>query len=453
MRPKSGETGKPCKHSRKTNRDCRQKTQMTLQNHATQRFLNTSQVLLKDIGGLDAILTGVQPYGQEITEYYGTKSDLSFLREKAQVHSLVIAPGEIAGASYIIEWIENIPLSPFVWPDTIKMREETKTTYSIAEENDGIVLQNSRAPTNSTRNAAKLIVGSQTLYVCALTKKVEGSTGLTPGCIVYAGTPDQSTRKKIRVALSFALGVYLVELGHTVYNSDWKFLSATSLSAYSLAKRTFDPGPQPIAYLSQRGWQHELDRALLNRLVNALVENYNKLDLGHLSWAYWHACASTVHVAPAQFGAAIEALLRAFNSSNPGKIRTTVLPRPEWKILRGSLAAVVDAANISDDQRRLLTVNLPKLNETSIRSRLADLATVLEIQIGDVEWKAWQRRNAAAHGIPTQDDDVLSSIRDMKLLRTLFDRLLLKITGAADWYIDYASPNHPPRILADPVPF
>jgi hypothetical protein len=38
LRPKSGEAGKPCKHSSKTNRDCRQKTQMTLQNHATQRF-------------------------------------------------------------------------------------------------------------------------------------------------------------------------------------------------------------------------------------------------------------------------------------------------------------------------------------------------------------------------------------------------------------------------------
>jgi len=34
-----------------------------------------------------------------------------------------------------------------------------------------------------------------------------------PGCIIYVGNPDEEFRKKVRTAISFALGVYLVDLG------------------------------------------------------------------------------------------------------------------------------------------------------------------------------------------------------------------------------------------------
>lgn len=41
----------------------------------------------------------------------------------------------------------------------------------------------------------------------------------------------------------------------------------------------------------------------------------------------------------------------------------------------------------------------------------------------------------------------------MKLLMVLFHRMLLAITGAADFYLDYASPGIPIRPLKEPVPF
>lgn len=76
----------------------------------------------------------------------------------------------------------------------------------------------------------------------------------------------------------------------------------------------------------------------------------------------------------------------------------------------------------------------------------------LALQLGDDEDAAWCRRNKAAHGTPIGEGQELAAIRDTKLLRGLFQRLLLWITHAADQYIDYASPNHDYRILKGAPP-
>jgi len=49
--------------------------------------------------------------------------------------------------------------------------------------------------------------------------------------------------------------------------------------------------------------------------------------------------------------------------------------------------------------------------------------------------------------MPIPEGQELAAIRDMKLLRGLFQRMLLRIANAADQYIDYTSPDHPFRRL------
>jgi hypothetical protein len=54
--------------------------------------------------------------------------------------------------------------------------------------------------------------------------------------------------------------------------------------------------------------------------------------------------------------------------------------------------------------------------------------------------------------MPIPEGQELAAIRDMKLLRGLFQRMLLRITNAADQYIDYTSPNHSFRRLEEAPP-
>jgi hypothetical protein len=74
------------------------------------------------------------------------------------------------------------------------------------------------------------------------------------------------------------------------------------------------------------------------------------------------------------------------------------------------------------------------------------------IELGSDEDDAWKRRNDAAHGVPIPEGDELAAIRDMMLLRVLFHRLLLRMSGAADSYVDYVTPGFAYRPVNEPVP-
>jgi len=79
----------------------------------------------------------------------------------------------------------------------------------------------------------------------------------------------------------------------------------------------------------------------------------------------------------------------------------------------------------------------------------AGILSRMKLQFSEEEKAAWRRRNDAAHGRAMEVGTELDVIRDTKLLRGLFDRMLLKLTDASEMYYDYASLNLPIRRLAD----
>lgn len=208
-------------------------------------------------------------------------------------------------------------------------------------------------------------------------------TAPVSGFIVYVGTPDDLTRKKIRTALSLALGVYLVETGHTLYDKEWQVVTATSRSAYSLGRRAFDLPTMPLAPLSDLNRKFDIGRVKLTRMVDRLFAAYDALDLGNLSWADWHARTATVHIAPAHFGAGIEALQHAYVKMHPNTIATTILPRPKWDEVMETIAATIAAASIPDDAKKLLTAKIRSgTNSAPQREILTAIAQAINIDIG-----------------------------------------------------------------------
>ena len=177
--------------------------------------LSTERVLLRNIGGVDAELVGVIPFS--------LKSNTVGLTEKvrqelAQVH--IARTNYIGGepAAYTIDWLENLPSSPFVWPASSRVVSTTQSSRAIALD-DGITITRESEQFRSSNNAAKLNVEGWTFYICALNREDQAGA-IKPGCIVFDGTPDGAFRKKVRTALSLALGLYLVDLGTTHYDSN-----------------------------------------------------------------------------------------------------------------------------------------------------------------------------------------------------------------------------------------
>lgn len=408
--------------------------------------MTTERVLLRNIAGVDAELAGVIPFS--------LKSNTVGLTEKArqewaQVHIAKTSFGAGGPAVYTIDWLENLPSSPFVWPASSRVVTTTQSSRAIALD-DGITITRENERFRSSNNAAKLTVEGWTFYICALDREDQAGA-IKPGCIVFDGTPDDAFRKKVRTALSFALGLFLVDLGTTHYDKDWHIVSTLARSAYTLGRRAFDMGPEQLAPLGPR-YLNELNPAQLNRAITALVRAFEELDLANLSWAYWHACAATPHIAPAHFGAAIESLQNAYIKSHPGVVAESWVPRADWKTLRTNMAAAIDGATISDQAKAALKVKLATFNTVDQRPRLKAVMAAIGLQLGDDEDAAWRRRNKAAHGTPVPEGEELAAIRDMKLLKGLFGRLLLRITNAADQYIDYTSPHFEYRCLANAPP-
>jgi hypothetical protein len=354
-------------------------------------------------------------------------------------------------ACYIIDWLENLPLHPFHWPDSVRTRTETSTTRTFGLGDDGITLFSAGSKESSSSAAAKIVVGGTELYVCALHKR-EGDNLVKPGCILYVGNPDEEFRKKVRVAISFVLGVYLVDIGSVTYSKDWEIVSFTCRSAYSIDHKVLDLVVLPPAPLGMR-WQHEIARVPFARLVNAIFHNYQALDFGNLSWAYWHALCATPHIASVHFGAAIEALLRMYSKTKPNQFPQGIITdRPLWKRFQGQVEEAVSKLELPEAKKDALRKNIGGLNHVHQRDTMDAILKDIGIMLGADESEAWKRRNDAAHGVVMETGGELELIRDIKLLKIMFHRMVLKIVNGADTYLDYVTPGFPMRKLADPVP-
>ncbi len=294
--------------------------------------ITTECACLENIGGVKVRLTGVLPYRVRTSISHRTGQDEHV--EEAKIHALEAMVRGGTDARYTIDWLENLPISPFVWPDFVKTKIETATTRKFGVGDDGITLFSTDAGKSSSRTAAKIVVAGTEIYVCAL-RRSDNDDLVKPGCIIYVGNPDEEFRKKVRTAISFTLGVYLVDLGSAVYSKDWEIISFKFRSAYSIDRKVLDLAVLPPAPMGAR-WQNEIDRVPFARLVNTLFHNYKALDFGNLSWAYWHALCATPHIASVHFGAAIEMLLRQYAAMKPDQFpRGIIADRAIWKRLFG----------------------------------------------------------------------------------------------------------------------
>jgi hypothetical protein len=229
-------------------------------------------------------------------------------------------------------------------------------------------------------------------------------------------------------------------------------ISFRSVNAYSIGKRVFDLPVLPPAPLGPR-FQHEITAPAISRLVNGIYAQYDTLKFGSLSWAYWHALCATTHISGVHFGALIEALQRNYVQAHPDSFHSKLVPdRAKWRCLSREIRKAISRVNLADVDKAILIRKVASINQMPRSETMQRLLKALEIELGEDERRAWARRDHAAHGNEIKQEDQLEAIRDSKLLRGIFDRMILRITSGSNSYHDYASLNFPIRNLSDPVP-
>jgi hypothetical protein len=360
----------------------------------TVRF-STETTEFQNISGITATATGVAPFSYATTANYqkGTQA----FKETAQVHYIEGRLQDADHAKYTIDWLENVSRKPFVWPHSISTKTTTAETRTIAADRDGITISGSSESIGLSNSCVRFFVAGMQVYLCASWQKSEDGR-IKPGCLIYLGAPDEGMRSKIRDALSFSLGMYLVYLGSTAFTENWETVSFKSVSAYSIDRRVFDLIVLPPAPFRGRFQfpSEDLVPAALSRMVNSIYSAYDDLKFRSLSWAYWHARCATVHIAPVHFGAAIEALQRRFIDAHPDQFRTKVVAdRRVWSNLASEIAEAIAKLPIADNDKKMLFDGVGGLNRLPQRIITEQVVRSIGIEIGVDESEAWKRRNDA----------------------------------------------------------
>jgi len=408
----------------------------------TIRIAN-ERVELTNIGNVSAAFVGI------LTRSVSTSHDERGIPVKREVAKVQRIEGSMPGAGpalYTVDWLSNVSGHSLLLPDFV--RTEAKTTTTRTFGSDGLVRVGNDETSSFGRSAVKLTVSGVELFLCVTGEK---SDQLRPGYILYLRTPDADFRRKVRDCLSYALGIYLVHLGTTTYTSDWHTVEFSSISAYSMDMKAFRLVNLPPAPLHET-WRDGVDARMLSCAVNGIFASYDDLKFGNLAWAYWHAQAATPHIAGVHFGAAIEALLRRYSERHPDSIPSKPIPDTQvWKSFSRQVAALIAELRVDDASKSLLMSSLGSFNRLPLKALLEKVAGHLGITLGNEELSAWKRRDDAAHGNDREPGDELNLIRDNKLLRILFNRLLLRMTNASDRYHDHYTIGHKVRKLEEPT--
>lgn len=372
-------------------------------------------------------------------------------KQKAKVQSLTaLVRPDVAGV-YTIDWLENLDKESGIWIGSIIKDHQQTTDKRTFGYDDRVELAGGENVSHTvTKRVLEMVIGGLRLYLCSAAPEYAKGRA-KPGYILYCGTPDEDERKKIREILSYCLGNYLVYLGSTTLGEKSELVGFCAVSPPSIG-RIYDVVSQPPAPLGYQ-YQFEVNQQTLERMANAIYAHFDELRFSSFSWAYWHAMCAPVHMAAVHFGAALEALQKAYMSAHAKKFVRTLIADPVWKPLQEKFLAIIDDSSLEPELRKILinkvTSNLNQIPPGMLWEKIFE---DIGIMLGAVETAAWKRRNQAAHGGAVDNDSAIPIIRDTKILKIIVHRIILKITGASDYYNDDYTIGHAVRKVADPIP-
>ncbi|MCD4758749.1 MAG: hypothetical protein K8R39_10785 [Arcobacteraceae bacterium] len=382
-------------------------------------YVNKNEVILKDkFSKRLFILSGVTPYASTLSVTNKLRTELSYLDSiKSTLESLL-------EEKYLIEFVSNMDIKNFILSDKILINKSTTERISIDKINFSDT-------SNSELNSWGCIsnkIDDFSLYICSYTHNNQNYQ-----YILYNKLLLEEERRKIRNCISFILGKPILYLGYSTYTEDSKMVSFELRSGYDY-KGAFDLDALPPTILSSN-MSNMINSDIFNKLLISLYNNYDKYDFQHLFWMYWHASTSHFYSASVQFGGCIESLQNSYleKNSNSKIIESTEI----WKSFRENNMNLIDELCIDNKEKELLKNKINNINILPQQKQLEKLFELLKIELTELESKTWKQRNIPAHGNKIENN--LEYIRGVKILRTLFNRLILKISNASEYYYDYYS--------------
>ncbi|WP_443699236.1 hypothetical protein [Pseudomonas sp.] len=349
---------------------------------------------------------------------------------------------QVGIVTYVFDWIANIDQSYYIWPDGVNDCTQETSTRTFGQHADAVTLSISIGNEIGCRNCVDLIVGGWRVVLGCTRLDADFNT-VRPGYLLFFGDPDSETRERVRDSLSFALGFPIVHLGHAKYNEKQELLGFKAINAYTMDGKAFNVPAMAPAPICRPAENKMMDKIKLEKVTNSFFNNYHNYGLKSFNWVYWHAVTAPTHMAPAYFGAAIEAIQKKYIDNQGASFNNLIIAKNEYRLIKRAVLVAMKEFDLTPEDARTFINKLHNGNVVSLKVRSQRFFNYIDLDMGNAETIAWQRRNDAAHGNELVDGDYISLIRDTKILKLILNRIVLKITGASNEYTDYYSLNFP----------
>lgn len=414
--------------------------------------VNQNSVKINFVDGKNITAHGVHPISKK--ELYHQHKESETL-EEAIVSSLegYFNSDTSAKPKFIIEWISNICSDghPF-WSDTIKDTRESSFKRTIGSKEHSIEIPAQSGENKSFgSNCIQIKLDEVILYI-GLHKPVGGEKKKL-GFIIYEEFIEEEERNKIRDSISFVLGNYIVYLGESHFSKEWRPTYFKAVSPNTMGGKIFSLYNLPMTPLALSGYH--TDNNIVSNEINKFYKKYDDYDLRHISWLYWWACVSPSHIAASQFGATIEALIEVFVNNNKSSFKKGILEKESWNNVRSKLKECI--SELEDcKEKEILSNKVDNLNQISLDAKTKQFFKLIELSLTKKEEKVFKQRNKSAHGAKyVGDEENIKLVKEVKVLRIICNRILLKICDAGDYYFDYhnedGKKNYPIKRIEDPI--
>lgn len=365
------------------------------------------------------------PINRKITQNNGKNIYIdTFLVEEFEFsddHSLI-------GAEYLIEFVDNLKIN-HLFPNSMQIKENHEKIYELKDSNFEL-MQKIINHNHWSRNNIRFELEDSEIFIIKLGN---GDKGI----ILYSIDLGLVKREKIRNTISYLLGSPLVFYGYSFIN---KYMTPTfsysrNINSNELGRLSIDfqlPAP-----LSLKAFNIiELD--FFQKLVQEFYIKYDEYDLNNIFFTYWIAVNSNSITAAVHYGALIEKLQANYMKINNVSY-SKILDNSVFKKIRKQLEAQFDDFELADEHKKIFLNKIGNMNTYSQKDKMNFFCKDISLELSEIENKAWQQRNDAAHG--NEVTDVNEAWKNTIILRQLVNKFLLKLLTSSKHYFSYVEGN------------
>lgn len=264
--------------------------------------------------------------------------------------------------------------------------------------------------------------------------------------------PFEDTKQTILAALSFTLGSQLISIGSTLLGKGGDRIGFIAREIHMLDEKAYKQPNMPPAPLGIPQQEWCLDEKQISRIISAVAAKMETINIEYPLFLTWLGLNSPLDVQATHLGAAIESLRDSYCTTE-NKLSTSLIPKNIWNTkFKKPLMDAFDNITTSLDQifmkinsLETLKRKLEDLNKKSSSMQYEKFFNLLSLKVEKVELKALKERNKPAHGHRYKPSDYHKLSMTINALYSLFNRLVLRITEASDFYIDYSTYSFPIR--------